>query len=347
MERTDYFIRRLLLVIPTFIGITIVCFLMVQLVPGGPVEQMMQRMRGMGEGESRPGVVGGVSTLSSEYRKQLESYYGFDQPIWERYWKWLVHDRIGLHTPSYKYPDRTAWQVISSRFEVSLIFGITSFILTYVVCIPLGISKALRQGSRFDVGSSVLVFAGYAMPAFALGMVLKMLLCGTVDHFWSWFPVAGFESDHYSAMTFGEKVLDRLHHMFLPVVCYVAGNFAVLTVLMKNSLLDQIGSDYIRTVLARGGTFHHAVWRHAVRNALIPVATGFGGILTVMFAGSVVIESVFEIPGMGRLSLEAMIGRDYPVFLGAVSITALLGLVGNVLSDFCYVLIDPRINFRK
>lgn len=331
--------------VPTFLGITMVCFALIQVVPGGPVEQMMLRMRGVGEGESKG--LGAVSSVSDEYKKQLEKHYGFNLPLHQRYWNWLVGNRLGLQTESYKYPNKTAWNVIQDRFRVSLIFGVTSFILTYLVCIPLGIAKALRQGTAFDVGSSVLVFAGYAVPAFALGMVLKMLLCGTVDGFWSVFPVAGFESDGFAAMSFTEKVADRFHYMFLPVICYVAGNFAVLTVLMKNSLLDQIGSDYIRTVLARGGTFKRAVWGHAFRNALIPIATGFGSILTLMFAGSVVIETVFEIPGMGRLSLEAIIGRDYPVFLAIMSITSILGLLGNVLSDFCYVLIDPRIHFKK
>ena len=347
MERLDYFVRRLLLVIPTFLGITIICFGLIQFVPGGPVEQMLLSMRGLGEGESAATSVGGVSTVTEEYKRQLERHYGFDRPVHERYWKWLVHSRLGLEMESYKYPNRTSWQVIKDRFRVSLIFGITSFVLTYVICIPLGIAKALRQGSAFDVSSSVLVFAGYAMPAFALGMVLKMLFCGTLDGFWSWFPVAGFESDHFATMSFFEKVADRFYYMFLPLVCYVSGNFAVLTVLMKNSLLDQIGSDYIRTVLARGGTFKRAVWGHAFRNALIPIATGFGSILTLMFAGSVVIEQVFEIPGMGRLSLEAIVGRDYPVFMAILSITSILGLLGNVLSDFCYVLIDPRIHFKK
>lgn len=346
MQRFDYFIRRLLLIVPTFLGITIICFALIQLVPGGPVEQMMLRMRGLGEAESAPLVGQGVS-VTDQYRKELERHYGFDRPVHERYWRWLVDHRIGLEMESYKYPNRTSWEVIRDRFRVSLIFGITSFVLTYLVCIPLGIAKALRQGSGFDVTSSVVVFAGYAMPAFALGMVLKMLLCGTVDGFWDFFPVAGFESDGFAAMSFGEKIGDRFWHMFLPLVCYVAGNFAVLTMLMKNSLLDQVGSDYIRTVLARGGTFRRAVWGHAFRNSLIPIATGFGSILTLMFAGSVVIEQVFEIPGMGRLSLEAIVGRDYPVFMAILAITSLLGLLGNVLSDLCYVLIDPRIHFRK
>lgn len=345
MDRLAYFIRRLLLVVPTFLGITVICFAMIQVVPGGPVEQMLMRMRGMGEGESK--AVGAASSVTDEYRKQLEQYYGFDQPVYRRYWNWLVHNRLGLDTASYKYPNKTSWQVIQDRFRVSLIFGITSFVLTYLICIPLGIAKALRQGSSFDVVSSITVFAGYAMPSFALGMVLKMLLCGTVDGFWSVFPVAGFESDGFATMSLGGKIADRFTYMFLPVVCYVAGNFAVLTILMKNSLLDQIGSDYIRTVLARGGTFRRAVWGHAFRNALIPIATGFGSILTLMFAGSVIIETVFEIPGMGRLSLDAILGRDFPVFLAIMSITSVLGLLGNILSDFCYVLIDPRIHFRK
>jgi len=347
MERLDYFIRRLLLVVPTFLGITVVCFSLIQIVPGGPVDQMMMRMRGVGESEATSTSAGDISSVTAEYRKQIEQHYGFDRPVHERYWNWLVHNKLGLSMESYKFPNRTSWQVIQDRFRVSLIFGITSFILTYLICIPLGIAKALRQGSTFDVSSSVVVFAGYAMPAFALGMVLKMLFCGTLDGFWSWFPVAGFESDGFASMSFTEKVYDRFQYMFLPLICYVSGNFAMLTVLMKNSLLDQIGSDYIRTVLARGGTFRRAVWGHAFRNALIPIATGFGSILTLMFAGSVVIEQVFDIPGMGRLSLEAIVGRDYPVFMAILSITSLLGLLGNVLSDLCFVLIDPRIHFRK
>jgi microcin C transport system permease protein len=347
LDRIDYFIRRLLLVIPTFLGITIICFSLTQFVPGGPVDQMMLRMRGVGEGESSPANSGAVNVVTEEYRKQLVEHFGFNKPIYQRYWHWLVDSRLGLDMPSYKYPNKTSWQVISERFDISLIFGITSFILTYLICIPLGIAKALRQGSVFDISSSFVVIIGYALPAFALGMVLKMFFCGTIDNFWSWFPVAGFESDGFASMSFVDKLQDRIHFMFLPLICYVAGNFAVLTVLMKNSLLDQIGSDYMRTVLARGGTFRHAVWGHAFRNALIPIATGFGSILTLMFAGSVVIEQVFEIPGMGLLSLEAIVGRDYPIFMAILAITSLLGLIGNVLSDLCYVLIDPRIHFNR
>ncbi|MCB1069794.1 MAG: ABC transporter permease subunit [Verrucomicrobia bacterium] len=347
MERLEYFVRRLLLIIPTFIGITLICFSLVQFVPGGPVEQMLSRIQGMGAGESGAGGSDASATITEEYRQQLEAHFGFDRPLLERYWRWLVHDRMGMMMESYKFPNKTAWQLISERFPVSLTFGIAGFVLSYLVCIPLGIWKALRHGSHFDFLSSVMVYIGYAIPPLALGMLLKMTLCGTVDSLWDWFPVYGFQSENYATLPFWGQVADRFMHMALPVLCYVAGNFAVLTLLMKNSLLDQIGSDYIRTVLARGGSYHRAIWGHAFRNALIPIATGFGGILTVMFAGSVIIEQIFEIPGMGRLSLEAIVGRDYAVFMGSLAIGSLLGLVGNVLSDFCYVLIDPRINFQE
>lgn len=347
MERLEYFVRRLLLIIPTFIGITLICFSLVQFVPGGPVEQMLSRIQGMGGGESGAGGADASATITEEYRQQLEAHFGFDRPLLERYWRWLVHDRMGMMMESYKFPNKTAWQLISERFPVSLTFGIAGFVLSYLVCIPLGIWKALRHGSHFDFVSSVMVYIGYAIPPLALGMLLKMTLCGTVDSLWDWFPVYGFQSENYATLSVWGQIADRFMHMALPVLCYVAGNFAVLTLLMKNSLLDQIGSDYIRTVLARGGSYHRAIWGHAFRNALIPIATGFGGILTVMFAGSVIIEQIFEIPGMGRLSLEAIVGRDYAVFMGSLAIGSLLGLVGNVLSDFCYVLIDPRINFQE
>jgi len=346
MNRTHYFIRRLLLVVPTFLGITLLCFGLVQLVPGGPVEQAVMRVRGIGAGEgTAPGAAG--ATLTEQYRREIEEHFGFNQPFHRRYYRWLVTDRMGMRMPSYKFPGRTAWELIRERFPVSAIFGIAGFLLSYLICIPLGIAKALRNGSRFDLISSALVFAGYAIPAVALGMVLKTLLCGTVDGLWDIFPVAGFQSDHAAELTLPARLLDIAWHMFLPVTCYVIGNFAILTMLMKNSLLEQIGKDYIRTVIAKGGSRRRAVWGHALRNALIPIATGFGSVLMLMFAGSVIIEQIFEIPGMGRLSLEAIIGRDYAVFMGILSLTSMLGLLGNMLSDLSYVLIDPRIDFDR
>ncbi len=346
MERMDYFIRRFLLVIPTFIGITILVFGLIQFVPGGPVEQVIMQMKGIGVSESGRGI-GVQGSISDQQRKDIEAHFGFDKPFYKRYWKWLITDRLGMKMESYKFPNKTTWQLIRERFKVSLIFGITGFLLSYLVCIPLGILKALRHNKIFDLVSSITVFIGYAIPPFAFGMVLKMLFSGTVEGLWDIFPVSGFYSDNFHTLTFFEKAYDIFRHMFLPVICYMIGNFAVLTLLMKNSLLEQISKDYIRTVLAKGGSFTHAVWGHALRNSLIPIATGFGSILTLMFAGSVIIEQVFEIPGMMRLSLEAIVGRDYPVFMGILSLTSVLGLVGNILSDFTYVLIDPRITFQE
>lgn len=346
MERLNYFIRRFLLVIPTFIGITILCFGLIQFVPGGPVEQIIMKMKGIGAGESSRGA-GAQASISIQQRKAIEAHFGFDQPFYKRYWKWLVTDRLGMKMESYKFPNKTAWQLIKERFKVSLIFGVAGFVLSYLACIPLGILKALRHNKMFDLGSSLVIFVGYAIPPFAFGMVLKMLFCGTVEGLWDFFPVSGFYSDNFAAMTSWEQTKDIFMHMLLPVLCYIIGNFAILTLLMKNSLLEQISKDYIRTVLAKGGSFTRAIWGHAFRNSLIPIATGFGSILTIMFAGSVIIEQVFEIPGMGRLSLEAIVGRDYPVFMGILSLTSVLGLIGNILSDFLYILIDPRIDFQK
>ncbi|MCD4787050.1 MAG: ABC transporter permease subunit [Desulfobacterales bacterium] len=346
MERLNYFIRRFLLVIPTFLGITILCFGLIQFVPGGPVEQIIMKMKGIGAGELSRGA-GAQASISIQQRKAIEAHFGFDQPFYKRYWKWLVTDRLGMKMESYKFPNKTAWQLIKERFKVSLIFGVAGFVLSYLACIPLGILKALRHNKMFDLGSSLVIFVGYAIPPFAFGMVLKMFFCGTVEGLWDFFPVSGFYSDNFAAMTFWEQTKDIFMHMFLPVLCYIIGNFAILTLLMKNSLLEQISKDYIRTVLAKGGSFTRAIWGHAFRNSLIPIATGFGSILTVMFAGSVIIEQVFEIPGMGRLSLEAIVGRDYPVFMGILSLTSVLGLIGNIFSDFLYILIDPRIDFQK
>jgi microcin C transport system permease protein len=345
MERWSYFLRRLLLMVPTFLGITFVCFALVQAVPGGPVEQALARMRGLGAAEGGPGPHAGAS-VSPEQRKALEAHFGFDRPLVQRYWTWLARDRMGLAARSYKYPNKTAGRLIRERFAVSLVFGVSGFVLTYLICIPLGIAKALRHGSVFDAASSVVVFIGYAIPAFAFGMLLKTLFSGTSERFWDLLPAAGITSIHYELLSPWGKLKDLAAHFILPVSCYVIGNFAVLTLLMKNSLLDQIGQDYVRTVLAKGGSLRRAVWFHAFRNALIPIATGFGGVLGILFAGSVLIEKVFEIPGMGRLSLDAIVSRDYMVFMGILAVTSVLGLLGRLLSDACYLLIDPRIQFE-
>ena len=347
MERVAYLVRRLLLLIPTFVGITVVCFALTRFLPGGPVEMRLMRMKGMSQGgEAAASAAAGRNQVTEDYKRQLEEQFGFDKPLAVQYWNWLVVNKMGMDIPSYDYPDRTAWQLIRSRIPVSLWFGLASFLLTYLICIPLGIAKALRHRQGFDAVSSGVVFAAYAIPSFALAMGLKMLFCGTVEGLFDIFPLGGLVSDFDVEPSLWTAFLDRAWHMVLPVACYVAGSFAMLTILMKNSLLDQIAADYVRTVIAKGATRRRAIWCHAFRNALLPIATGFGSMIGVLFAGSIIIETVFEIPGMGRLSWDALVGRDYAVFLSLLSLTSLFQLVGNLVSDIAYMLIDPRVDFN-
>jgi len=347
MDRIAYLVRRLLLVIPTFIGITLVCFALTRFLPGGPVEIRLMRMKGLSAQREAGASAAHAAQVSETYRKELEAQFGFDKPLVRQYFDWLVTNRMGLALPSYDYPNKTAWQLIRSRIPVSLWFGLASFLLTYLICIPLGIAKALRHRQTFDAVSSLVVFVAYAVPSFALAMVLKMCFCGTVEGLFDVFPLGGVASDFDFVPTWWEALADRAWHMALPVACYVAGSFAMLTLLMKNSLLDQISADYVRTVIAKGATRRRAIWGHAFRNALIPIATGLGPMIGLLFAGSIIIETIFEIPGMGRLSWDALIGRDYAVFLALLTLTASFQLAGNLISDILYMVIDPRIDFKR
>lgn len=351
MNRLQYLIRRLMLLVPTFFGITVVCFLLTRLLPGGPVDMMLAQMQGAGGGGGEAGGGANAALVSEEMRATLNKQFGFDRPIWEQYYTWAVENHLGMSMHSYMYPDSTAWERISERLPVSVWFGVVAFLLSYLVCIPLGIAKALRHGAPFDFATSALVFTAYSIPAFAVGMILKMCLSGTVDGLWDIFPIGGFESDAVvQAVAAGEagwwtQFWDRAYHMVLPVTAYVMTSFALLTIMMKNSLMEQMSAEYVRTVLAKGATRRRAIWCHALRNALIPIATGFGSILGALFAGSMIIETLFEIPGMGQLSLEALMQHDYAVFMAMLVMTASIQLLGNLLSDFCYMLIDPRIHF--
>ncbi len=347
MDRLAYLARRLFLVIPTFFGITILCFTLTRFVPGGPVEMRLLKMRGAAavSGETVGSGAQFHSSVSEKQRQLLMEQFGFDKPLVVQYWDWMFKNGMGLNLESYDYPNKTAWELIRARIPISLWFGLTSFLLTYLICIPLGIAKALRHRQAFDAASSFIVFVAYAVPSFAFAMVLKMAFCGTVEGFPDLFPIGGVSSDFAAPPDFWTAFKDRAWHMFLPVCCYVVGSFAMLTLLMKNSLLDQISADYIRTVIAKGATRRRAIWGHAFRNALIPIATGLGPMIGLLFAGSIIIESIFEIPGMGLLSWDALVGRDYAVFLALLALTAAFQLIGNLISDILYMLIDPRINF--
>jgi microcin C transport system permease protein len=305
------------------------------------------RMKGGGASQEAGAVSAAAKQVTDTYRRELEAQFGFDKPIAVQYFNWLVKNKMGLTLSSYDYPNKTAWDLISSRLPVSISFGLAAFFLTYLVCIPLGIAKALNHTKLFDAVSSFVVFAAYAIPSFALAMLLKTLFCGTVESCWDIFPLGGISGDFDIEPTFFEFIVDRARHMVLPLMCYVAGSFAMLTLLMKNSLLDQISADYVRTVIAKGATRTRAVWAHALRNSLIPVATGLGPMISLVFAGSIIIETIFEIPGMGRLGWDALVGRDYAVFLALLALTSIFQLVGNLISDILYMFIDPRIDFAK
>ena len=343
---TAYFIRRFLLIIPTFIGITLAVFLVMQFVPGGPVERQIMRyqmaaMTGGGGGMSISGR--GSTTLPEEQIDEIRRYYGFDKPVHVRYAKWLwnvLHLDLGK---SYIYQD-PVWDVIKARFPISIFLGLTGFILSYVVCIPLGVIKAVRHGSRFDFFSSVVVFLGYAVPGWALGTALLVLFGG--GSFWSVFPLGGFRPDNWEYLSVWGKITGQLHHMALPVVCYMVGAFATETILTKNSLMENLGQDYIRTAFAKGLSERRVIFVHALRNSLIPLVTGLGNAISLILAGSFLIERVFNIDGMGYLGYTAILQRDYPVALGILVIGSLLMLVGNILSDIIYALVDPRIRFQ-
>jgi microcin C transport system permease protein len=338
----DYLIKRLLLMIPTLLGITMACFFVMQVVPGGPVEQAIQKIKHSSQGQGNA-ASGMQASLTREELENIKKYYGFDKPIGERYLFWLGKlVRLDLGT-SYTY-QKPVLDVIVERLPISLTFGLTGLFITYLVCIPLGVKKALEHGKPFDSYSSILIFLGYSIPSFALGIALIVLFGG--GSFLSIFPISGVVSDYFEDLTLFGKIIDFAHHLFLPILCYTIGGFATLTLLMKNSLLDQLNQDYVRTAVAKGMTYSQAIFRHALRNALIPIATNIGMVITVILSGSLLIETVFTIDGVGLLSYQSIVNRDYPVALGLIVISSLLVLIGRILSDLCLTLINPRIKFR-
>jgi len=316
-------------------------FLVMNFVPGGPVErQIMQYKMSLAQ---RGGGRSTDADIPQEALDEMRRYYGFDKPVHIRYAQWLwkvVHLDLGR---SYVYQD-PVWDVIKSRFPISIFLGLTGFLLSYLVCIPLGVFKAIRHGSRFDLLSSLIVFLGYSIPGWALGTALLVLLGG--GSFWNLFPLGGFRPGNWEYLGFIEKVTSQIHYMFLPVLCYTIESFATLTILMKNSLMENLGQDYVRTAYAKGLSERRVIFVHALRNSLIPIVTGLGNVISIILAGSFLIEKVFNIDGMGYLGYTSILQRDYPVALGILVIDSMLLLFGNILSDMIYVLVDPRIRFK-
>jgi len=416
--------------IPTFLGSTVLVFTILQMAPGGPIEQMMLELQmggaiaGEGGAQSSSGVTGGVS-LPPKALKELERFYGFDKPIYQRYLSWLgiwpreikhrdftipqnissfekrvgkidgqlwkvdiilsnnsslvVYEKNGdistnWHSKIENYNEdgsidavvfqkeysgiltgnlgksytylKPVSEVMKPRFKISLFFGLTGIFLSYLICIPLGIKKALNHGTAFDFGSSVIIFMAYSIPGWALGGVLLVLFGG--GSFFDIFPLGGFRSpsEIWDTLTPIQKVIDQIHHMILPIIAWSIGSFATLTVLMKNSLLENLSQDYVRTAFAKGIKETRVIWYHAMRNSLIPIASGIGHILGVVIAGSYFIERMFNIDGFGRLAYEAILSRDYPVTLGFLVIVVIIRLLGNIISDLVLATVDPRIRFK-
>jgi len=370
---TAYFLRRLLLIVPTFLGVTLIAFTITRLVPGGPLEREIMRIRmASAAGESgsggRAAITDPTSQIPEAALEEMKKSFDLDKPGYVAYFLWLKKVcTLDLgRSYTYRVP---VWELISQRFPVSLTFGLTGFLLAYLVSVPLGIVKALKHGGVFDFASSAIVFVGYSIPGWALGALLLVFFAS--GRFYDVLPLGNIKTGSYEDLPalvkrlekpedvsdeFGtfvwekmsptSRLIDNAYHMFLPVFCYMMGSFATLTVLTKNSLLENLSQDYVRTAFAKGLALRRVILLHTLRNSLIPLATGLGHAISVIMAGSYLIEFVFNIDGLGYLGYTSIVGRDYTVVMGVLAINTLLVLIGNIFSDILYALIDPRIRFE-
>jgi len=344
-----YILKRLLLMIPTLIGVLLITFIVIQFVPGGPVEQLVAQLKGQGaQGEASTGIQGlyrGAQGLDSERLAELKAYYGFDKPAWQRFVE-MLGNYVTFNLGDSYFHHQSVLDLVLSKLPVSISLGMWTFFLTYLISVPLGVAKAVRDGSPFDLATSTLILIGYSIPGFVLGITLLVLFGG--GSFWDVFPLRGLTSDNWEELSTGGRVLDYLWHMVLPVTASVVGSFAVMTMLTKNSFLEEIRKQYVLTARAKGLSENAVLYRHVFRNAIIPLITGFpGAFLAAFFTGSLLIETIFSLDGIGLLSYDAVMKRDYPVVMGTLYLFTLIGLVGKLLTDICYVLVDPRIQFES
>lgn len=343
-----YILKRLLLMIPTLFGVMLVTFVVTQFVPGGPVEQLVSQIKGhQAVGEAAAGVEGlyrGATGLDEERLTELRALYGFDKPAYERFFGMLRNYAVFDLGDSY-FHHQSVIGLVVSKLPVSISLGLWTFLITYLTCIPLGIAKAVRDGTPFDVMTSSLILVGYAIPGFVLGVTLLVLFGG--GSFWDVFPLRGLVSDNWSELPWFSKITDYLWHMVLPVTASVVGSFAVMTMLTKNSFLEEIHKQYVLTARAKGLTENGVLYGHVFRNAIIPLITNFpAAFIGAFFAGSLLIETIFSLDGLGLLSYESVLKRDYPVVLGTLYLFTLLGLFAKLITDICYVIVDPRIQFE-
>ncbi len=364
-----YIIRRIFLIIPTLLGIMVLNFLIVQAAPGGPIEQIVAKLHGNEVGATARfggSAAGDVapsagqmmksedSAVSSRYPgaqgvdpeliKELEHQFGFDKPLWERFALMMGHYAKFDFGKSYFRDERVA-NLVLSKMPVSVSLGLWTTLLTYLVSIPLGIRKAVKDGSAFDIWTSAAIIIGYAIPSFLFAVLLIVVFCG--GRYLSWFPLRGLVSDDFALMDWPHKILDYFWHIILPVTAMTIGGFASLTMLTKNSFLDEITKQYVLTARAKGLSERRVLYGHVFRNAMLIVIAGFpSAFMTILFSGSLLIEVTFTLDGMGLLGFESAINRDYPVMFGTLFFFTLFGLVMNLISDIAYVITDPRIDFE-
>ena len=349
----SYILKRLLLMVPTLFGILLITFVVIQFVPGGPVEQMVAQLQGRdaagGEVGARaaaaPGLGGyrGRQGVDAAKIEEIKKLYGFDKPAHERFVQMLGQfARFDLGRSFFHNKD--VWQLIKEKLPVSISLGLWTFLLTYLISVPLGIAKAVRAGTAFDTATTFVVLLGYAIPSFVLGVVLLVYFAG--GSFVQWFPLRGLVSSNWSELSLGHKITDYFWHIALPVSAMVIGGFAVITILTKNSVLEEIRKQYVMTARAKGVDDRKVLWRHVFRNAMIPIMTGFpAAFVAAFFTGSLLIETLFSLDGLGLLSYESVIRRDYPVVFGSLYVYTIIGLLTNLIRDLTYVWVDPRVKF--
>jgi len=340
-----YILKRLLLMIPTLFGILLITFVVIQFVPGGPVEQMVAQLQGRDVGGEGAAVAGagyrGREGVDEQRIEEIRALFGFDQPAHVRFFQ-MVGQFARFDLGHSFFHHKPVWELIKEKLPVSISLGLWTFFLSYSISIPLGIAKAVRAGTRFDTVSSIVVLVGYAIPGFVLGVALLVIFGGQLQ----WFPLRGLTSSNWHELTLGGKIVDYLWHITLPVTASVLGAFAVTTMLTKNAFLEEIRKQYVLTARAKGLTERRVLWKHVFRNALIPIVTGFpAAFVGAFFASSLLIETLFSLDGLGLLSFESVIRRDYPVVMGTLFLFTLIGLVTKLISDLCYVWVDPRVKF--
>jgi microcin C transport system permease protein len=357
----SYLIKRILLIFPTLFLIMLVNFLIIQSAPGGPVERLINSL-------NHPTQIAGETTtmnrdihltatqassnikyrgaqgIDPEIISKIEKLYGFDQPLWQRFWV-MIKKYATFDFGNSFYQDRSVVDLVKSSIPVSLSLGIWTTLLVYLISIPLGIKKAVNNGSKFDIYSSTIIIIGYAIPSFLLAIFLMVLFCG--GNFLSIFPLRGLVSSNFTDLTWWQKIADYFWHLFLPIISMVIGGFASLTFLCKNSFLEEINKQYVTAARAKGLNQQQILYRHIFRNALLIVIAGFpAALIGVIFTSSMLIEIIFSLNGLGLLGFEAAISRDYPVMFGTLYFFTLLGLISSIIGDLTYRLVDPRIDFE-